>query len=115
LFEGGEVAPKEINLAGKDWFTVPEAAHYCGVSVSQFDQSTDELQAAGVRPRRVLGKKLYARFELARMIEGAPLWGPLQRSRVAFQSAPPARPPQSFPNLAPVRLRPYKPRKTLPP
>jgi hypothetical protein len=27
---------KEFNLAGKDWFTEIEAAHYCGVSKSQF-------------------------------------------------------------------------------
>lgn len=85
------------------------------MSESQLNQSTAELEAAGVVPRRVLGKKLYFRADLARMIEGAPAWRPVRRDR----GAPPPTTrngadsvlAQSFPNLTGRRLRPYKPRR----
>lgn len=104
--------PRELNLAGKDFFSEIEAAHYCCVSSAQFQQSTEALLAAGVKARRSLGKKVYLRSELARMIENAPAW-----SRSADGSLSAAAPPLAERmlvafrgNLTNKRIRPYKPR-----
>lgn len=42
-----------IDLSGKDWLTVEEAAHYCGVSVSQFNTKAGEYDLS---PRQFMGK-----------------------------------------------------------
>jgi len=94
---------KELNLAGKDWFTEDEAAHYCGVSVRQFQGN---YEALGIAPRRFMGKKLYERAALHEAISQAPLWN---------GEAPPFPAPENSPlrpyrNLDPLRIRPYKPR-----
>ncbi len=39
-------AAEKLDIAGKDWLTVDEAAHYCGVSRSQF-----RLKHRGIRNR----------------------------------------------------------------
>jgi hypothetical protein len=62
---------KEFNLAGKDWFTEPEAAHYCGVSVRQFQGN---YEALGIAPKRFMGRKLYSREELSAVITRADPW-----------------------------------------
>src|SRR5689334_4668939 len=97
---------KEFNLAGKDFFTETEAAHYCGVSLRHFQRAHEVLRVAGVQARKVLGKKLYVRDELARMIERAPAW--YSELRPVYSPLP-----GRFGNLAPARLRPYRPRKPI--
>lgn len=61
----------ELNLAGKDWLTVEEAAAYCGVSLRQFKGNA---LAYGLQARRFMGRKLYAKADLYRAIDAAPLW-----------------------------------------
>lgn len=95
---------KELNIAGKDWLTVEEAAHYCGVSRSQFAACAPDH---GLVARRFMGKKLYERAALYEAISTAPAWGGTQ-----VRSAPPASSPlAAYRNLSATRLRPYKPRK----
>ncbi|HYQ25120.1 hypothetical protein [Stenotrophomonas sp.] len=72
-----------IDLSGKDWLTVDEAAHYCGVSVSQFNSKAGEC---GLSPRQFMGKKLYEKSELYRAIHDSGSW----KSRSAVTSAPSA-------------------------
>nr|GAT44061.1 predicted protein [Mycena chlorophos] len=62
---------KDLDLRGKDWFTVIEAAHYCGVSESQFRKNAP---AYGITPRQFMGKQLYERAELYSAIYGAETW-----------------------------------------
>ena|ERR1700754_4905050 len=62
---------KEFSLAGKDWFTEDEAAHYCGVSLRQFQTHYLSL---GIAPRRFMGKKLFAREELHAVISRSDPW-----------------------------------------
>jgi len=61
----------QFNLLGKDWLTVIEAAHYCGVHPDTFAKRADEY---GLHPRNFMGKKLYEKAELYRAIHQAPLW-----------------------------------------
>ena len=90
----------DFDLRGKDWFTEAEAAHYCGVSVSQFREHSRQFIA-----RRFLGKKIYARADLYEAISRAEPWhrpGDPQAkdgARVLPE------------NLRSARLRPYRPRK----
>lgn len=56
----GEEGVSDFNLAGKDYFTEAEAAHYCGVSLRHFQE-----HARKFTPRRFLGKKLYSRLEFS--------------------------------------------------
>jgi len=60
-----------INLAGKDYFTIPEAAAYCCVSVSHFRQN---VKATGLLPGRLWGKFVYRRIDLARLVEEQIQW-----------------------------------------
>lgn len=95
---------KAVNLEGKDWFTVDEAAHYCGVSRSQFMACAGDH---GLSARRFMGKKLYERAALYDAIAKSPSW-----DRPAIPSTPPISSPLApYRNLSPTRLRPYKPRK----
>ncbi|AKC78020.1 hypothetical protein XB05_04105 [Xanthomonas arboricola] len=64
-------AAEPLNLAGKDWLNVAEAAHYCGVSESQ---SRKNALAYGLAPRRFMGKQLYERSALYAAIHGAHQW-----------------------------------------
>ena len=49
-------AAEKLDIVGKDWLTVDEAMHYCGVSRSQFDSNIDDY---GIESRNFMGKKLY--------------------------------------------------------
>lgn len=60
-----------IDLSGKDWLTAEEAAHYCGVSVSQFNARAHEYD---LDPRKFMGKKLYEKSALYQAIYGAKAW-----------------------------------------
>jgi hypothetical protein len=95
----------EFNLAGKDWFTEPEAAFYCGVSPSHFAAHYAEL---GIVPRRFMGKKLYAREELSRVIEKSDPW-----NRELVYSGPCAYDPSPQYQQAVARLHRYEQRKGL--
>ncbi|NID06832.1 hypothetical protein HBF26_18240 [Luteibacter jiangsuensis] len=123
---------KSLNIAGKDWFTEEEAAFYCGVSLRQFQTHYGEL---GIQPRRFMGRKLFARDELSAVIERSDPWhrhtqsaedrqsfiDAIVQGRKEVEAA--ARLAQKeakrlglsvTPNLAPVPLRPFKPRKRKP-
>jgi hypothetical protein len=60
-----------MNLAGKDYFTIAEAAHYCCVSESHFRRN---VRAAGLLPGKLWGKLIYRRSDLARLIEQQIEW-----------------------------------------
>lgn len=60
-----------LNLAGKDWFKVTKAAHYCGAAESQFRENA---LVYGLAPRRFMGKQLYKKSALHAAINGAPQW-----------------------------------------
>lgn len=95
------MAMTDFDLRGKDWLTETEAAHYCGVSLRQFQD-----HARRFRVRRFMGKKLYSRAELFDAILQSPLWCPVvERPAVVLSTGVLAR------NLTSERLRPYKPRK----
>ena len=64
-----------IDLSGKDWLTVDEAACYCGVSVSQFNARAHEYD---LDPREFMGKKLYEKSALYQAIYSARKWSPSQ-------------------------------------
>lgn len=74
-------ARKELNIAGKDWLNVSEAAFYCGVSESQFRKSA---LAYGLTPRKFMGKQLYEKAALYRAIAEAPNWHPAPRMAQGF-------------------------------
>ncbi|MFS2042446.1 hypothetical protein ACEN9Z_00080 [Stenotrophomonas geniculata] len=57
--------------AGTGLVTVEEAAHYCGVSNSQFRKNA---MGYGLTPRRFMGKQLYEKAALYAAIEGAEEW-----------------------------------------
>ena len=57
---------KIINLLGKDYFTVIEAAFYAGVSTRQFERHHKKL---GIRSFKFMGKKLFRRDEIQASIE----------------------------------------------
>jgi len=61
----------QFNLLGKDWLTVIEAAHYCGVHPDTFAKRANEY---GLHPRNFMGKKLYEKAELYRAIHQSPIW-----------------------------------------
>lgn len=58
----------EVNLAGKDYFTEIEAAHYVGLSHSHFRRNIRKL---GVRSFNFCGKKLYRKSDLQHALESA--------------------------------------------
>jgi hypothetical protein len=81
-----QLAAFRFDLAGKDWLTVEEAAHYCGVSISQFN-----TKAAGysLTPRNFMGKKLYEKAALYRAIHGASQWGQVSLTGYAAEPQSP--------------------------
>jgi hypothetical protein len=93
-----------VNIEGKDWLTEAEAAHYCGVSIRQFQA---HYEVVGLLPRRFMGKKLYERAALYEAIAKAPAW---DRDALPIRS-PTDCPLGPYRNLTASRLRPYKPRK----
>lgn len=99
---------KKINIEGKDWLTIEEAAFYCRVSRSHFEAHAGDYNLV---PRNFMGKKLYEKAELYRAIHGARLWS--ARPSTALR---PGRKTGGFqPNLTGERIRPYNPRKAKPP
>lgn len=94
------MADKVANILGKDWFTIDEAAFYCGVSISHFKAREPDY---ALLPRRFMGKKLYEGAALYEAISKSAPWH-LQPGPSAFTLAP-------CKNLSPVRRRPYRPRK----
>jgi len=64
-------AAEDLNLSGKDWLTVDEAAFYCCVSVSQFYARAKEYN---LEPREFMGKKLYEKAALYQAIFSAQKW-----------------------------------------
>lgn len=108
------MADKPFDIAGKDWLTVDEAAHYCGVSLRQFNEHANDY---GLQARNFMGRKLYAKADLYQAIYGARLW----QSSASPANGRPSTGAISTRNsaslserLRPVRLRPYKPRKKAP-
>lgn len=61
-------AAEKLDLSGKDWLTVEEAAHYCDVSNGQFRKNA---MGYGLTPRRFIGRQLYEKAALYAAIEGA--------------------------------------------
>lgn len=106
-------AAERIDLSGKDWLTVIEAAHYCGVSPSQF---RSHAMAYGLSPKRFMGKQLYEKAALYSAIKGANEW---QESGSTGAETPPisigskagSASGAHLGNLRPVRLRKHVPRK----
>ncbi|MHC1678291.1 hypothetical protein [Stenotrophomonas maltophilia] len=47
-----QLAVLRFDILGKDWLTADEAAHYCGVSVSQFNARAHEYD---LDPREFMG------------------------------------------------------------
>jgi len=101
-------AAERLDLSGKDWLTVEEAAHYCGVSNSQFRKNA---MGYGLTPRRFMGKQLYEKAALYAAIEGAEEW----RRFAARPTSTGRKAASAFAgplgNLTPVRRREYVPRK----
>ena len=96
----------ELNIAGKDWLTVNEAAHYCGVSNSQF---REHAIAYSLQPRRFMGKQLYEKAALYAAISSAPFWfgdAPRGATRPVI-----AHLVGQYANLTAERRRPFRPRK----
>lgn len=60
------IEPTEINLSGKDFFNEREAAHYACVSLGHFQRN---ILKTGIQPRTFLGKKVYRREDLRRVME----------------------------------------------
>lgn len=57
---------ESLNLLGKEYLTVTEAAHYAGVSVSQFNSKKLDY---GIFPITFMGKVLYRRDDIKNAIE----------------------------------------------
>ena len=106
-------AAENLDLSGKDWLTVEEAAHYCGVSNSQFRKNA---LSYGLTPRRFMGKQLYEKAALYAAIQGAEEWRRSDFTGVAQRpTSTGSRAANAFVgplgNLAPVRRREYVARK----
>jgi hypothetical protein len=106
-------AAEKLDLSGKDWLTVEEAAHYCGVSNSQFRKNA---MGYGLTPRRFMGKQLYEKAALYAAIEGAEEWPRFDSTGAAARPTSTGRKAASafagpLGNLTPVRRREYVPRK----
>lgn len=106
-------AAEDLNITGKDWLTEVEAAHYCGVSIRQFQAHQAEL---GLRPRRFLGRKLYLKTDLYNLIEKSDPWH--NQPSNGEVTSPTYRGPRAANDgvgasarLQPVPLRKFVPRK----
>lgn len=95
-----QLAVLRFDIRGKDWLTVDEAAHYCGVSVSQFNTKAGEYDLS---PRQFMGKKLYEKDELYRAIHSSGGW----KSKVAAGASPSIVPASPQMEEALARLRRY--------
>ena len=70
-----------MNLAGKDYFTIDDAAAYAGVSLSQWKK---EVKNYNIRSFKFMGKRLYRKADLVRLLENA--W---QQSHGEAKTTPP--------------------------
>jgi hypothetical protein len=95
---------KVLNIVGKDWLTVTEAAHYCGVSERQFRENAPGY---GLVARRFMGKQLYETAALYRAIYDSPAWDGSFVPPIALER----RSLGHTPDLHPAPLRPIKRRK----
>jgi hypothetical protein len=72
----------DVDLRGKDYFTVEEAAHYCGLSVSAFRAEAEKIKLTAGKALTTRNR-LYRRIDLQRAME---LWrfaaGPWARQAV---------------------------------
>src|SRR6266849_10308416 len=57
---------RDLNLLGKDYFTVDEAAHYACVSSSQFREHATKK---GIFPFPWMGKHVYRKVDVQRVME----------------------------------------------
>jgi hypothetical protein len=64
-------AAESMNITGKDWLTEAEGAFYCGVCLKTFRKG---CEAHGIVARNPMGRKLYSKDELYRMIQQADPW-----------------------------------------
>jgi hypothetical protein len=64
-------ASGSINITGKDWLTEAEGAFYCGVCLKTFRKG---CETHGIVARNPMGRKLYSKDELYRMIQQAAPW-----------------------------------------
>jgi hypothetical protein len=96
----------EVNLSGKDWLTVDEAAHYCGVSNRQF---REHAIAYGLQPKRFMGKQLYEKAALYAAISAAPLWFGCALRGGSRQVV--THLVGQYANLSAERRKPFRPRK----
>ncbi len=94
-----------FDISGKEWLTVDEAAHYCGVSPGQFRKNAPDL---GLVPRNFMGKQLYEKSELYRAIYNASDW--TTRGRVG-SNTPSVAPMSARVEEALARLRRYDQRR----
>lgn len=81
-----ELAIFRYDLSGKDWLTVGEASHYCGVSESNFRK---HATAYGLEPRRFMGKQLYEKAAVYRSISDAKEWTPRRLTGPATEATSP--------------------------
>jgi len=106
-------AAENLDLSGKDWLTVEEAAFYCGVSNSQFRK---HALAYGLTPRRFMGKQLYAKAALYAAINGAEEWQRFDSTGAAILPALTGTKAVTdtgarLADLRPVRLRKFVPKR----
>ena len=76
-----------LDLAGKDYFTEKEAAHYCGVCLRQFQK---KIKQTPLRAGRFFGKNMYRRTDLQKLIEET-AWQPFNGDDIDATTAPSAR------------------------
>lgn len=60
------MSDKQLNIAGKDFFTEKEAAHYMGCSISKWKEIKKQYNLEPLRPA---GRNLYRRADLRRLVE----------------------------------------------
>lgn len=81
-----ELAIFRYDLSGKEWLTVGEASHYCGVSESNFRK---HATAYGLEPRRFMGKQLYEKAAIYRSITDVKEWTPRKLTGPAIEATSP--------------------------
>jgi hypothetical protein len=105
-------AAEDLNITGKDWLTVDEAAHYCGVSNRQF---REHAMAYGLQPKRFMGKQLYEKAALYAAIHGAESWQPstgAANTPISTGAKTGGKFASPLARLTPERRRKFAPRKT---
>lgn len=93
-----QLAVLRFDISGKEWLTVDEAAHYCGVAPRHFRRSAPSL---GLVPRNFMGKQLYEKNELYRAIHSSSDW--ITRGPVGAAPTSVPTPPQMEEGLARLR------------